>query len=78
MESVRLSHIQADALENIAKTSKMDNWFRIHYDNRYTWAAKNDIITLFEGATDFDVSFLKPMEIESLFNLLIQLIKEKE
>ena len=56
----------------------MDNWFRIHYDNRYTWAAKNDIITLFEGATDFDVSFLKPMEIESLFNLLIQLIKGKK
>lgn len=78
MKSVRLSPKQADALANIAKTSKMDNWFRIHYDNRYTWAAKNDIITLFEGATDFDVSFLKPMEIESLFNLLIQLIKEKE
>ena len=76
MEQVKLSPLQAGALENIAKTSKMDEWFRIHYDNRY-WAAKNDIITLFEGATDFDVSFLEPMETESLFDLLIRLIKEK-
>ena len=34
MKSVSLTPKQADALANIAKTSKMDNWYRIYYDNR--------------------------------------------
>lgn len=37
----------------------MDEQFKIHYDNRYTWVTKDDIITLFEGATDFDIQLKK-------------------
>ena len=37
----------------------MDEWFRIHYDNRYTLVTIDDIITIFEEATDFDSQLKK-------------------
>ena len=37
----------------------MDDWFKIHYENRYTCVTKDYIITLFERATDFDIQLKK-------------------
>ena len=65
------------ALEKIAERSKMDSWFRIRIDKEGNgYANKRDIITLFEGATEYDLETLTQHEAYLITNLLLSFIKK--
>lgn len=69
MRKQTLSESQAQVLEKIAHRSKMDEWFQIGENGIVT---ERDIITLIEGATEYDFEVLSPKEMCILANILIQ------
>lgn len=69
MRKQTLSESQAQVLEKIAHRSKMDEWFRIDENGI---VAERDIITLVEGATDYDFEVLSPKEMCILADILIK------
>ena len=60
---------QAQVLEKIHHRSKMDEWFRIDENGVVT---ERDIITLVEGATEYDFEVLSPKEMCILADILIK------
>ena len=69
MRKQTLSESQAQVLEKIAHRSKMDEWFRIDENGI---VAERDIITLVEGATDYDFEVLSVKEMHTLIDILIK------
>ena len=69
MRKQTLSESQAQVLEKIAHRSKMDAWFSVDENGI---VAERDIITLVEGATEYDFEVLSPKEMCILADILIK------
>lgn len=76
-----LTQKQKDALEKIAKVSKMDCWFSI--DELGVWDLENStrmdineaVIQLADGATYSDILHAGPDAAYELINLLLKIVK---
>lgn len=72
MRRVKLNAIQANALEKIARRSKMDCWFSIKWANDEISVKESDVNTLFDGSTEYDIESLSTVEVLNLFSLLLK------
>lgn len=82
-KEIALTPKEEEALEKLAKVSKMDCWFSI--DEFGVWDRENKkhintseaIIELLDGATYSDILHTGPDEAYIIINLLIKIIKKQ-
>lgn len=82
-KEIALTPKEEEALEKLAKVSKMDCWFSI--DESGVWDRENKkhintseaIIELLDGATYSDILHTGPDEAYVIINLLIKIIKKQ-
>ena len=74
MRRIKLTTEEAFTLEEIAKRSKMDDWFKVDFDaNTKSFSVRErDFITLMEGATPYDLERLTSMDMERIINLFLK------
>jgi len=76
MKKVIINASMANALDKIATRSKMNDWFIIHTDEEHNlYVDVDDVITLFEGATEFDLSALKSIDVYNIIELFLRIHK---
>lgn len=75
-----LNNAEINVLEKLARRSKMDSWFRIdehgHINNpdEPSDSEQTDLLTFFEGLTDYDLEILEKDELITIVNLLTNII----
>lgn len=74
MRRIKLTTEEAFTLEEIAKRSKMDCWFKVDFEaNAKSFSVRErDFITLMEGATPYDLERLTSMDMERIITLFLK------
>ena len=82
MRSIKVNSAQANVLEDIAKRSKMDCWFKPTAMGKdgFTYYSEKDINSLMDGATSYDLDGLNGEAVYNLINVVIKCdaIKHKQ